>query len=251
MSQFDFGNLSTATTSGTTLGSMLRSWRDSLHSMHSGSSRPSYAVAGTVWLDTSVTPNRVMHFNGTVDTPLYTVAANGALAISKEIVGLGNVNNTSDAAKPISTATQTALNTKANTESAVTGIGRTITGYGWDQIYTRMSDNTVRKMVADISNNYFAMYYNGTGWPVIRVDATDFPVATRTYVETLVTGRLSGIRGVDIGWRRPTSNAGDFLGETAGDYASGFQMGAQGFVGVFWRRQQMFLNGGWQNIYAG
>lgn len=250
MSQFDFGNLSTATTSGTTLGSLLRSWRDALHSMHSGSSRPSYAVAGTVWLDTSVTPNRVMHFNGTVDTPLYTVAANGALSIPKATVGLGNVDNTSDAAKPISTATQTALNTKANTESAVTGVGRSITGHGWDQIYTRMSDNTVRKMVSDISNNYMAMYYNGSGWPVIRVDATDFPVASRPYVESQVSARQAGNRGVDIGWTRPTANAGDFYGST-GDYASGFQMGANGFVGVFWRRQQMFINGGWQNIYAG
>ncbi len=36
-----------------------------------------------------------------------------ALALGKGDVGLGNVDNTSDAAKPISTATQTALNTKA------------------------------------------------------------------------------------------------------------------------------------------
>lgn len=35
--------------------------------------------------------------------------------ISKSSVGLGNVDNTSDANKPISTATQTALNGKANT----------------------------------------------------------------------------------------------------------------------------------------
>lgn len=38
-----------------------------------------------------------------------------ALALSKADVGLGSVDNTSDAAKPISTATQTALNGKAAT----------------------------------------------------------------------------------------------------------------------------------------
>lgn len=38
----------------------------------------------------------------------------GAVSLSKSDVGLSNVNNTSDADKPISTAVQTALNSKAN-----------------------------------------------------------------------------------------------------------------------------------------
>src|SRR5690349_11019822 len=40
--------------------------------------------------------------------------------LDKGVVGLGNVDNTSDANKPISSATQTALNTKANTSSLST-----------------------------------------------------------------------------------------------------------------------------------
>lgn len=40
--------------------------------------------------------------------------------LNKSAVGLGNVDNTSDAAKPISNATQTALNAKANTASLAT-----------------------------------------------------------------------------------------------------------------------------------
>lgn len=39
----------------------------------------------------------------------------GAVTLAKSDVGLSNVDNTSDAAKPISTATQTAINGKANT----------------------------------------------------------------------------------------------------------------------------------------
>ena len=39
----------------------------------------------------------------------------GAVTLVKADVGLGNVDNTSDANKPISTATQTALDKKANT----------------------------------------------------------------------------------------------------------------------------------------
>ncbi|QOP66792.1 minor tail protein [Arthrobacter phage Odyssey395] len=48
-------------------------------------------------------------FTGTVTLPSTT---NG---LTKSNVGLSNVDNTSDAAKPVSTATQTALNGKANT----------------------------------------------------------------------------------------------------------------------------------------
>ena len=37
--------------------------------------------------------------------------------VSKSDIGLGNVDNTSDADKPVSTATQTALNAKADTSA--------------------------------------------------------------------------------------------------------------------------------------
>ena len=54
-------------------------------------------------------------------------------ATARGNLGLGNVNNTSDAAKPISTATQTALNGKANTShthaiSQVTGLQTALDG---------------------------------------------------------------------------------------------------------------------------
>ena len=55
----------------------------------------------------------------TVDTKGRVTSGTSATASD---VGLGNVNNTSDADKPVSTATQTALNLKANLESpALTG----------------------------------------------------------------------------------------------------------------------------------
>lgn len=48
--------------------------------------------------------------------PVQSVAGKtGAVALAKADVGLGNVDNTSDAAKPVSTATQTALNAKQAT----------------------------------------------------------------------------------------------------------------------------------------
>jgi hypothetical protein len=47
-----------------------------------------------------------------IESPTFTGTVSG---VTKTHVGLGNVDNTSDADKPVSTATQTALNGKANT----------------------------------------------------------------------------------------------------------------------------------------
>jgi hypothetical protein len=44
------------------------------------------------------------------------------ITLAKADVGLGNVDNTSDASKPVSTATQTALNAKENTQTAATQV---------------------------------------------------------------------------------------------------------------------------------
>ena len=45
-----------------------------------------------------------------LDNPTFTGSVSG---ITKDMVGLGDVDNTNDLSKPISTATQTALNSKA------------------------------------------------------------------------------------------------------------------------------------------
>lgn len=56
------------------------------------------------------------------------ITAGNPHGTTKADVGLGNCDNTSDLAKPISTATQTALDGKANV-TGVTGIGKDSTGY--------------------------------------------------------------------------------------------------------------------------
>lgn len=57
---------------------------------------------------TNIATNRVSGVKGDSETSYRT----GNVNITKANIGLGNVNNTSDADKPISTATQTALNLK-------------------------------------------------------------------------------------------------------------------------------------------
>ena len=49
-----------------------------------------------------------------INNPTFTGSVNG---ITKSMIGLANVDNTADLSKPISTATQTALDLKANTSS--------------------------------------------------------------------------------------------------------------------------------------
>jgi len=56
----------------------------------------------------------------TRDSVTSVAGKTGAVTLSKSDVALGNVDNTSDSNKPISTATQSALNTKAGTSTATT-----------------------------------------------------------------------------------------------------------------------------------
>lgn len=87
--------------------------------------------------------NDVLYYDGT--TSLWK-----SKALTKSDVGLGNVDNTSDANKPISTATQTALNAKVTANSAITGATKTKITYdskglvtaGADIVASDISDST-------------------------------------------------------------------------------------------------------------
>ena len=88
------------------------------------------AVANTLYADIS--------YEGTIDN--HIANKNNPHDVTKAQVGLGNVDNTSDLDKPVSTATQTALNSKQDTISDLSTIREnashgesaynTISGYG-------------------------------------------------------------------------------------------------------------------------
>ena len=75
----------------------------------------SYIYDGTAWQRLRVPDDVVLSVNGQT----------GAVTLTKSDVGLGNVDNTSDADKPISTATQTALDDKADQTDLDTHINDT------------------------------------------------------------------------------------------------------------------------------
>ena len=120
----------------------------------------------------------------------HTGSTNNPHSVTKAQVGLGNADNTSDANKPVSTATETALNGKVTAGSGIVNLQQAPAG-NWAQMYVGMSDNSVRKLVADISNNRMAMWWNGSGWPVIRVDMTDVAVSSREYAASSASAAQS------------------------------------------------------------
>ena len=68
----------------------------------------------------------------------------------KTLVGLGNVDNTSDLNKPISTATQTALDTKLSIESqSTTG---TAISFSTDKVYGTLNTPETGNITADVTN---------------------------------------------------------------------------------------------------
>lgn len=71
----------------------------------------------------TIMPQSVGHYMGLKVDKTTTVngkALNANITLNKADIGLGNVDNTSDANKPVSTATQTALNGKFNNPSGTT-----------------------------------------------------------------------------------------------------------------------------------
>lgn len=72
-----------------------------------------------LYVGDGMTPGGIeVDLNGGVPAPVQSVAGKtGAVTLAKSDVGLSSVDNTADANKPVSTATQTALNAKANSAS--------------------------------------------------------------------------------------------------------------------------------------
>jgi len=74
--------------------------------------------------------------------------------VTKSQVGLGNIDNTSDVNKPISTATQTALDSKVDENSSITGATKTKLTYDSKGLITAGTDATTTD-ISEGSNLYY------------------------------------------------------------------------------------------------
>lgn len=70
MSQYDFGTIDPTTKSGTQLAADLNARAAAMNSQHAGTSRPSYAEAGLIWIDTNTSPPHLQLFDGSTDIDL-------------------------------------------------------------------------------------------------------------------------------------------------------------------------------------
>jgi hypothetical protein len=138
-----------------------------------------------------------------------------ASGINPTKVGLGNVNNTSDANKPISSATQTALDTKASNTSlalkapidsptftgTVSGISKTMVGLGNADNTTDLLKpiSTATQAALDLKATITALNLKANSTDVaLKADITDMnlkaPIASPTF-----TGTVSGISKTMVG----------------------------------------------------
>lgn len=116
-----------------------------------------------------------------VNVVLSVAGQTGDITLTKSDVGLANVDNTSDANKPISTATQTALNGKSDTGHGhaiadVTGLqtaldGKATTGHNHDSTYLGLGGGTL------------SGYLTLNAAPV-----SDLQAATKGYVDSVSAG---------------------------------------------------------------
>jgi hypothetical protein len=89
-------------------------------SSHASSTTNVHGISDTSALALTATVNSALDLKAPLASPTFTGTVSG---VTKTMVGLENVENTSDAAKPVSTATQTALDLKAPLASpALTGV---------------------------------------------------------------------------------------------------------------------------------
>jgi hypothetical protein len=121
-------------------------------------------VSGAITGSTITQINNDIALKAPINNPTFTGSVSG---ITKSMVGLGNVDNTSDVNKPISSLTQSALTLKANLVSptfsgTVSGITKSMVGLG-------NVDNTsdVNKPISSLTQTALDLKLNSTGGTLI------------------------------------------------------------------------------------
>jgi hypothetical protein len=94
-----------------------KTYADSAVSTHSIDTTDVHGIADTSALALTATVNTALDLKAPLASPTFTGTVSG---VTKTHVGLGNVDNTTDALKPVSTATQTALDAKLDSLTAST-----------------------------------------------------------------------------------------------------------------------------------
>jgi hypothetical protein len=193
-----------------------------------------------------------------------------AVTITKSTVGLANVDNTSDANKPVSTAQQTALNLKAPLASptftgTVSGVTKTHVGLGnVDNTAdtakpVSTAQQTALNLKADASAVTTALAAKAddaattsalaakaplasptfTGTVTVPAPSNNTDAATKLYVDTVAVGGGGGVVDADATTKGKIQLAGDLSGTAAAPTVPGLggkePSIASGTTGQYWR----------------
>jgi len=184
---------------------------------HTADTTSVHGISDTSALALTATVNSGLALKADLASPTFTGTVSG---ITKSMVGLGNVDNTSDANKPISTAEQTALDLKAPLASpALTGVPTAPTataGTSTTQVATTAFVGTaVSNLVAsapavlDTLNELATALGNDASFSTTITNsiATKSPIASPTFTGTvtapaitatgLITASASGVAFTD------------------------------------------------------
>lgn len=159
---------------------------------------------GTKWI--YYIDSAALSFKANIASPTFTGTVGG---ITATMVGLGNVNNTSDLTKPISTLTQTALNLKANIATVTLAlalkedINNKITDINSDPTSTiKYPSVSAVKNYVDAHNTIYSIITIESDYDVTREDFTilcnnssDFTIKLPDAGESL--GKIYVIRKID------------------------------------------------------
>jgi hypothetical protein len=135
----------------------------------------------------------------------HTSAANNPHSVTKAQLGLGNVDNTADASKPISTATQTALTAKADQSALTAHTGNTTNPHAVTKAQVGLADvtNDAQVKVSDKASQAEAETgVDGTKWmtPLATAEAIGVHAAAAAPVQSVAgkTGAVTLAKG-DVG----------------------------------------------------
>jgi len=120
-----------------------------------------------------------------------SLLGSGNIDLSKSDVGLSNVDNTSDANKPISTATQTALNAKENTIAS----GTTSQYFRGDKTFQTLDKNAVG--LGNVDNTSDANKPVSTATQT-ALNAKQDTLVSGTTIKTLEGQSLLGSGNIDL-----------------------------------------------------
>lgn len=111
--------------------------------------RDSLATALAAFIAATYATITNLNLKSPIASPTFTGTVSG---VTKTMVGLSNCDNTTDAGKPVSTATQTALNLKQTIPTAGQGLGGTVT-----QATSKTTAVTLNKQYGRITMNGAAL----------------------------------------------------------------------------------------------